>query len=496
MEYLKKQAMSHRLRLFGLIFWVPLFGFCVAEGIPAYFNYANRNLRFLSYAAVAAVVVGLALILSIRITGTIAKKSRKLLLYFFKPSLYLTALTLVGLIIVHAAIAITAFFYIDSAFFGSMPVSAFAAISSGALAGIVILGRNIFALIHNIETHVIGIKVSQEQAPELWQKVRYVADQLGTMSPEQIVVGLKLEFFVTETDVLCLDGKLSGRTLYCSLPLCRLFNNDELSAVIGHELAHFKGLDTKFSQKFFPIYWGTTFAIVSLEETEGEGPSKIALLPAIAILSYFLECFSAAESRISRIRELEADKEGAVVSSEMAMVASLVKLHAFAGEWNFIEEAAIENLRRGKTIVNLSKTFAEAMPKKVDKDLLEIIVETHLVYPMDSHPALSERLKSLQFKIEDMAENAFEIDSTKAAINLLANAEKHEETVSAAYQSNLNEMLSIINYGSEETEDHIESKKDVSKNLKCNDCGLVVNEKNLDSDQLLCPECRGRMEYV
>ena len=99
----------------------------------------------------------------------------------------------------------------------------------------------------------------------------------------------------------------------------------------------------------------------------------IALLPAIAILSYFLECFSVAESRISRIRELEADKEGAVVSSETAMVSSLVKLHAFSGAWSSIEEATIENLHKGKAFVNISKTFAEAMPEKVDKGLLEKI---------------------------------------------------------------------------------------------------------------------------
>jgi Zn-dependent protease with chaperone function len=397
--------------------------------------------------------------------------------------------------IVHAAIAIAALYYGALAFIFQNAVFIFATLGSGALAGIVILSRNVFALIHDIETHVIGIKVSQEQVSELWQKVRYVANQLGTLSPDQIVLGLELRFFVTETDVLCLDGKLSGRTLYCSLPLCRLLNNDELSAIIGHELAHFKGLDTKFSKKFLPIYLGTSFAIISLEKTVNEGLSKTGLFPAIAILSYFFECFSVAKNRISRIRELEADKQGALVSSKASMAESLVKIHAFAGAWHLIEKAAVENLQKGKAAINLSKTFAEAMPKQVDENLLDKIFEAHLDHPTDSQPPLSERLKSLQFKIEDMAENGFKIDSTKAAINLLANAENLEETVSAAYQSNLNDMLSI-NYGADETEHHIESKKDVLNNLKCNDCGLVVNERDLDSDQLLCPECRGRLEYI
>ncbi len=526
--------MSSKAWLFGIILCVPIIGFCVAEGIQAYFNSqlrsalkenindvnsnalsrisiddvckepdpelsdlceTNRNLNLMSNGAIAAGAIGLALLLIIRIAGTIARNNRRLLLYFFKPGLYLTALTLVGLMIVHAAIAMAAIYYGESALFGRIHIWIIGAIGLGALAGIAVLIRNVFSLIHDIETKVIGLTVSQEQAPELWQQVKDVANRLGALNPEQIVLGLDPNFFVTEADVLCIDGKLSGRTLYCSLPLCRMLSKDELSAVIGHELGHFKGFDTKFSQKFFPIYRGTASAIVSLQETGGEGSSMIALLPAIAILSYFLECFSVAESRISRIRELEADKEGAVVSSETAMVSSLVKLHAFSGAWSSIEEATIENLHKGKAFVNISKTFAEAMPEKVDKGLLEKILETHLVHPTDSHPPLSERLKSLQFKIEAMAENAFNIDSTKAAINLIPNAESHEESISAAYQSILNEMLSI-NYGSEETEDHIENKDDVSNELKCNDCGLVVNEKNLDSDQLLCPECRGRLEYV
>jgi Zn-dependent protease with chaperone function len=347
--------------LFGIILCVPIIGFCVAEGIQAHFNSqlrsslkenikgldsnvlsrisiddvckdpdpelrglceTNRNLNLMSNGALAAGAIGLALLLIIRIAGTAARNNRRLLLYFFKPGLYLTALTLTGLMIVHAAVAMAAIYYGESALIGRIHIWIIGGIGLGALVGIAVLIRNVFTLIHDIETKVIGITVSQEQAPELWQQVKDVANRLGALNPDQIVLGLDPNFFVTEANVLCIDGKLSGRSLYCSLPLCRILSQDELSAVIGHELGHFKGFDTKFSQKFFPIYRGTASAIVSLQETGGEGSSMIALLPAIAILSYFLECFSVAESRISRVRELEADKKGVVVSSKTAMVTS------------------------------------------------------------------------------------------------------------------------------------------------------------------------------
>jgi len=41
------------------------------------------------------------------------------------------------------------------------------------------------------------------------------------------------------------------------------------------------------------------------------------------------------------------------------------------------------------------------------------------------------------------------------------------------------------------TNSDVKNKFDVSQDLKCNYCDLVVNEKNLDSDLLVCPECRG-----
>ena len=308
-RHLKGVIMSSKLWLFGIILCVPLIGFGVAEGIQAYFNSqlrsavkkefkdldsnalsrlsiddickepapelsdlceTNHHMNLMSYGAIAAGAVGLALLIIIRIVGSVAKNNRKLLLYFFKPGLYLTALTLVGLMIVHAAIAMAAIYYGESALVGRIHVWIIGAIGIGALAGIGILINNAFTLIHDIETKVIGIKVSEEQAPELWRKVKDVANQLGVLSPDQIVLGLDPNFFVTEANVICIDGKLSGRTLYCSLPLCRILNKDELSAVIGHELGHFKELDTKFSQKFFPIYRGTASAIVSLQKKEAK----------------------------------------------------------------------------------------------------------------------------------------------------------------------------------------------------------------------------------
>ncbi len=153
---------------------------------------------------------------------------------------------------------------------------------------------------------------------------------MGARPPDAIVAGLEPNFYVTEANVICLDGKLKGRTMFVSLPLCRILSLGEMRAVLGHELAHYKGLDTRFSQRFYPIYRGATQGLVNIASgfSEKGGAGQLVLLPAFATLSYFLDSFSESEKAISRERELAADKEAANIDSARNLAIALAKLHA------------------------------------------------------------------------------------------------------------------------------------------------------------------------
>lgn len=417
--------MVNRTWLFGLILGVPVIGFVVAQGIQA---------PLMSVAAIGTGTVGGLFLVCIHVAGSLAVTNRRLLLSVFEPGLYVTATVLIGLVLAHGGIAMAALYYGESAVSGRIHIFVIGAIGVGALGGAMAIARNAFSLIRKTKAIVIGKTVSRNEAPELWSRVEGLASRLGSLHPDHIVLGLDPNFFVTEADVVCLSGTLSGRSLYCSLPLLRILHTSELDCVIGHELAHYKGLDTKFSQQFFPIYRGTTDSIAALEETGGEGYGAIALLPAIAILSYFLECFSVAESQTSRSRELEADKEGATVTDNAAMATALVKVHAFSGVWESLQHAALEALQEGKAFVNASKMYADAVAQYAKPDALDGIVETHLSHPTDSHPRLGVRLASLGQSINNVATAALNIRPTPAALDLLPNAEKVEEELSEAYQ--------------------------------------------------------------
>ncbi|WP_448592708.1 M48 family metallopeptidase [Thermoflexus hugenholtzii] len=463
--------MVARIRLLAMLLAVPLVGFGAAEGIRARLNSGlrfaiqreypgltgpelaritvdllcqefssqlpelcemNSSLKLLSRVSIGVGAAGLFLLLLIYVAGRVARSNRTLLVFLFMPGLYLTALALIGLIIFHAAIAIVASFY-GSIVFPELPYPRIIlAISVGALIGVIAMIRGLFSTIRKARTFVIGKALKREHAPDLWILVEEAAQRLGSLKPDHIVVGLDPNFFVTEADVVSLSGSLKGRTLYCSLPLCRILSVEELTSIIGHELGHFKGQDTRFSKYFYPIYAGTVSALANLHATR-QGFSSIPMLPAIAVLSYFLESFSMAERRLSRERELEADRVGASLTSPRALASALVKLHAFIGLWEGWEGIIAALMRQGITLENISQGYADLVLQNARPEALQGIANGRLAHPTDSHPPLAVRLQSLQIGLDDVATDALAVRPPQAAITLISNAEKLEEEISQVY---------------------------------------------------------------
>lgn len=474
--------MVRRMWLFVLLLAVPIIGFGVATAIQAHFNSelrsalherypeatdeklaqvsldglcaqsradiqalcdTNDNLNLMRQGAIGAGAVGIFLLLVIRLAGTLARNSRSLLVFVFKPGLYLTLLFLTGLILVHAALAMGAIYYGESALINRIHVGIIFAIGIGAAVGVFAMTRSAFSLVRKAESIVVGQSLSREEAPLLWKLVDETAHRLGALRPEHLVVGLDPNFFVTEANVVCMSGKLTGRTLYCSLPLCRILSNREMTSIIGHELGHFKGKDTKFSERFYPIYRGTASSIAALQAAGGEGFGAIALLPALGVLSYFFESFAVAESRLSRERELSADQVGVEVTSQKVIATALVKIHAFTGYWDGFQQAAANALREGNIFINASKVYADVCVQNAAPKALDGIAAAHMSHPTDSHPPLSVRLQSLKTSIAEVSGDALIVAPAEAAISYILDYEKKEEEISHAYQLLLARNLGI-----------------------------------------------------
>ena len=178
-------------------------------------------------------------------------------------------------------------------------------VAAAALTTCWVLLRAAFTIIQNKPVTVRAIKLQSVNEPALFALVTSVARTLQTEPPANIIVGLDPVFFVTEAEVVIAGSAepFTGRTIYLSLGLTKIFTGGELRAIVGHELAHFIGQDLAYSIRFAPIFARLRRTIASLDQPAGLA-SDVGRLPMIAALSTCMLEFETAERSVGRAREL------------------------------------------------------------------------------------------------------------------------------------------------------------------------------------------------
>ena len=225
--------------------------------------------------------------------------------------------------------------------------------------------------------------VTTDEAPQLWADVRGAATRMGTAPPDHILVGMEHNFYVTELAVKHRGGRAEGRTLYLSHPLLQQLAPDEVMAIIGHELGHFRGDDTRITREFYPLRFKANATLHAMAASGWVGWTSLhALL-------FFHWSFSRTEQAMSRERELVADRAAADLTSSTIMGRALVKVQVFAEAFN-------RTLTR-KT----GNPFAVPLAAFVKEELVPRaefwtqLFEQKAAHPLDSHPALRVRLEAL-----------------------------------------------------------------------------------------------------
>ncbi len=388
-----------------------------------------HNVLLLQNASIWALVIGFALLIVIYAAARLASANRNLLVALFSPGIKLVLLVLFGLIIVQGAIATYGVYIFEATVVHRVHFFIVGAIGLGAVIGAFTMIRAGLSISRRARSFVIGKSLPREEQPKLWDFVTNLAQKLGAQPPRHVVIGLEPNFYVTSADVVVLPGSTThhDETLYLSLPLMRILSRDELAAVVGHELGHFRGDDTKFSLRFYPIYAGTTQALAALQARGDQGAGSLALLPAFAMLSLFLEEFAKAERTIGRERELEADKAGAYVASPRAIATSLLKIGAFAGLWSSIRAAIIEALGQGKAYTNVSTFYAEVASSSAKPELVDEVAKLATSHPTDTHPPTGQRVEALGLSVSALRNEALQIDPNSSSALLLEKVTELEE---------------------------------------------------------------------
>ena len=379
-------------------------------------------------ASVWCLLVGLSLLAGIYLAARLAGSNRVLLVAVFSPGLKFVLLILFGLILVQGAIFVYGLFIGESYAIQRVHTGLIAAVGIGALVGAFGMIRAGLSISKRARSIAIGKSVSETEQPELWGLVKQVAGDVQATTPKNIVLGIAPNFYVTSSDVTVYpEGRTySDETLYLSLPLLRLLSRAELVSVVGHELGHFKGQDTAFSLRFYPIYAGTGQALEALA-ARNQGAQALALLPAVAILSFFMERFAIAENTIGRQREFEADKVGASVGSPRALGTALLKIGATAPMWSQVKGAMIDNLAEGKMYTNVSEFFANATKGIVTVEHLQEVGASKIDHPTDTHPSTAARIEAFGLTVAELVPEALSFEGSDAAKVIKAVEEVEKE---------------------------------------------------------------------
>jgi Zn-dependent protease with chaperone function len=389
-----------------------------------------RHLEFARTAAIVTGAAGLTLIAAIAAAGYGARRRREWLVRLFKPGVYVTLGGAAILTTAQAAEVIYAGYYYESATIGQVHLQFLALLGLGGLFASVAVVRAALALFKKVRGQIFGVEVLPEAQPALWTEVEEVCRLLQAPRPDHIVLGLEPTFFVTEAEVTCSGREVSGRTLFLSLSLMRLLTRDEQRTVIGHELAHFAGEDTKYSQHFFPVYRGTLMALARLKSGRQTLSTALARLPAIAFVGFFFQSFMLAEKEVSRDRERNADQLGARVGGPAALGSALVKLHAYGPLWKEIYFGLRERGGKLEQERNASALLRQQALSAPSGDLHQAGAR-QLPHPTDSHPTLAARLEYLQLKLPEVAGAAAIPTAEASGWSLVQGAESLEEQQTA-----------------------------------------------------------------
>jgi Zn-dependent protease with chaperone function len=278
-------------------------------------------------------------------------------------------------------------------------------------------------------TNVEGELICESSAPALWAHVRELAAKAETAPPDHIVAGIDTNFFVTEAPLRVNERTLRGRSLFVSLPLLRLLDRLEADAVLMHELAHFRGGDTASSAALGPKLVQYDFYCAMMQAT---GVTVLVFY----VLRLYRVIFEFALKRDSRGREFVADSIAATLVSAQGLVRALIKIGAYARYRDVIEQRLFaEQGQHGEQLGIADRVATGLAPYAGSAQFLDAMQAACIPHPFDSHPALSERMRSVGHEVNETDYSQVVTQPTAFTwIPDIQNADVIEQTLWAVYE--------------------------------------------------------------
>lgn len=293
-------------------------------------------------------------------------------------------------------------------------------------------------LFQRVSTEEIdGELVAAERNPALWAHLTGLAGKVGTAPPSTLLAGIDDNFFVTEAPIIVSGQRIRGRTLYVSIPLLRVLSEAEADAVLAHELAHFRGGDTRRNARLGPSLVHFDRYLHTL------AAAGLPTLPVQPVLFLFRAVFELARQRDSRTRELAADRVSAEVASVEHAARAMWKVVAYSHHRAAVEsELFAVDERHAADALSIKDRAARGLAEHVASETFrESVAQGDVPHPFDSHPVLAERLAALGSPLDEHARaHVFDASPPTSWTDRFADADAIEERLWARYEARFSEV--------------------------------------------------------
>ena len=246
----------------------------------------------------------------------------------------------------------------------------------------------------------LGRTVAPAEAPGLFAFLRDIAEKQGASVPDNVVLGLTEGFFVTSSPVRLMpeDRALSGHSLYLPATYLPLLSREQTAAIVAHEMAHFTGEDTRYTQDFLPLYASMSRSMDAVMMKGSKTKFDTFLQPASLLARYGLTAFDHAVNHWSRLREFEADRASLRVGENRDAATALIRTGVSAGIIDGALRDAYEHPNRAS-----NDLVGDIMARAGSVGFTEPgrYLDDRQAHPTDTHPLTRQRIEALGVKVDD-----------------------------------------------------------------------------------------------
>ncbi|MBL8266982.1 M48 family metalloprotease [Steroidobacter sp.] len=240
-----------------------------------------------------------------------------------------------------------------------------------------------------------GRELQRAQAPELFACIDEVRAKAGAPVAHKVLITDEFNAAVVQHPRLGIFG-WPRNYLILGLPLMQALDPQEFRSVLAHEFGHLSGAHGKFGAWIYRLRAGWARLTYALEQDDHWG--KFLFVP---FFKWYAPAFATLSFVQARRQEYEADRMAAVVSGERIAAAALIRVHLQsrflnASYWRrILQEADNKAEPDAQPFAMLRTAFAEQRLDDGARSTLEAALKRRTGCD-DTHPSLSDRLRSLQ----------------------------------------------------------------------------------------------------